>query len=215
MRFILHTSNPLAIDSPDFLAPLGAKNDDSDDPQFRKAIYPLLPNPAKILDLGCAGGSFIAHCHDDGHFAVGLDGSDYNFKTKRSAWGTHPENFATCDISEAFGLADAHGQRLLFDLITAWEVLEHIKTERLHNFFTNVWIHLVPGVLFIGSINTLPDDENGYRYHQTVKNKEWWEIQMALRFAHMPDVFNQITPYFVRGPLNTPGAFNFVVRKKS
>ena len=36
----------------------------------------LAASPLRVLDIGCAGGGFVRSLIDDGHFAVGLEGSD-------------------------------------------------------------------------------------------------------------------------------------------
>ncbi len=69
-------------------------------------------------------------------------------------------------------------KRILFECITAWEVIEHIKTERLKIFFQNVWNHMTDDGVFSCSISTVPEPAygaiNGEQLHETVWNKEIW-----------------------------------------
>ena len=75
----LETEFPIAIASNDTKVPRGCKNDNSISPRFNRKLYQLLRSdpPARGLDLGCAGGGFVRSLIDDGHFAVGFEGSDF------------------------------------------------------------------------------------------------------------------------------------------
>lgn len=75
----LETDHPVAISSNDTKYPRGSKNDNSIVPRFNHKLYQFLgvQTRLRVLDLGCAGGGFVRSLIDDGHLAVGLDGSDY------------------------------------------------------------------------------------------------------------------------------------------
>lgn len=61
-----------------------------------------------------------------------------------------------------------------FDVITSWEVMEHIKQEDVPQVLDNIKKHLKDSGLFIGSIDVREDVINGVTLHQTVKPQEWW-----------------------------------------
>ncbi len=131
-KFILYTNRPVAVDSPDHLFPYGVKQDNSRNPLFNKKLYALLGRkPLHILDFGCAGGGFVKDCLDDGHIAIGLEGSDYCKRTGRAEWSTIPDHLFTCDITAPFFLKAVNdlGEEtdVKFDVITAWEFMEHIR----------------------------------------------------------------------------------------
>ncbi len=57
-----------------------------------------------------------------------------------------------------------------FNVISCWEVLEHIPEDGLKTFFVNVKKHSEVGGIFIGSISTCDSDI----HHVTVYDKTWW-----------------------------------------
>jgi hypothetical protein len=59
-----------------------------------------------------------------------------------------------------------------FNVITAWEVMEHFKEEDIQAVIRNIKSHLDihDKSFFIGSIAAIPDGI----WHQTVKDKQWW-----------------------------------------
>ena len=61
-----------------------------------------------------------------------------------------------------------------FDLVTAWEVLEHIAAPDLPPLFNNILSHLQPGGYLIASTTSTPDINEGVDLHQTKwTNAEW------------------------------------------
>ena len=175
-RFIrLITRRPLAEDSMDHLEPHGAKQDNTHCPAFVTACEQIFETlPLYALDLGCAGGGLVADWTDKGHCAIGLEGSDYPLIHSFGEWpgdGT----LRTCDIGRRFTLQLPNlGSTLLFHVITAWAVLEHIPEERVSMLFSNVVRHLRPDGLFFAYIGLQPDPP----WHVTVRTKEWWIGQM-------------------------------------
>ncbi len=218
LKFTLNTEKPVAVDSPDHLVPHGTKQDNSRNPLFNKKLYALFDHkPLYILDLGCAGGAFVRDCLDDGHLAIGLEGSDYSRKTARAEWPKIPDNLFTCDIAADFqvkcrDLISGEEANARFDVVTAWEVMEHIRKEDLQRVCDNVIRHLRPGGLWIMSVADFQDRVGKIDYHQTVEDKDWWED-----FFHRGGFRNhpQLVDYFghdwIRGPLQGSPSFHFVL----
>jgi predicted TPR repeat methyltransferase len=174
----------VAVDSDDTKHPWGAVNDNSICPRFNVRLYELLgARPqVRVLDLGCAGGGFVRSLLDDGHFAVGLDGCDVPKYRRLGEWGTIPHHLFTCDVTRPFTLRDrATGDRLRFDAITAWELLEHIPDGDLDRLMANVLDHLAPDGYFLCSVSTVEDGnpEVGAVYHVTVRPRQWWLDRLA------------------------------------
>ena len=118
---LLETDHPVAVSSNDTKFPRGSKNDNSISPRFNRKLYQLFrgAKPIRVLDIGCAGGGFVRSLLDDGHFAVGLEGSDYPLLNQTGEWSTIPHHLFTCDVTKPFRLTDrATRQPLLFDAIT-------------------------------------------------------------------------------------------------
>jgi SAM-dependent methyltransferase len=203
----LHTQHPLAADSNDTLHPRGAKQDNSICLRFNQRLYQLFNGRAglKVLDLGCAGGGLVRTLIDDGHFAVGLEGSDYPLVNQSGEWGTIPHHLLTCDITKPFRLTSrSSGEPLRFDAITAWEVMEHISEERIGVLMANVNEHLAPGGWVMLSIATFLDwnPTTGIAWHQTVQPREWWEAKFAA-LGVVPDANHPFGPYdWLRGSGN-------------
>jgi SAM-dependent methyltransferase len=175
----LATDHPIALDTDDTAHPRGAMNDNSICYRFNQKFPRLFPDRPRlaVLDLGCAGGGFVRSLIDDGHFAVGIDGSDTPLRLRLGEWGTIPQHLHTCDITKPFALRDrATGKPLRFDAITAWEVLEHIREKDLSGLMRNIAEHLAPDGMFFCSVATFRDEvpESGAVYHHTVQSREWW-----------------------------------------
>lgn len=176
MKITLKCEREIAYDSPDHLAPLGTMQDNSTNARFNKKFYGLHQNnktTLKVLDLGCSGGGFIRNCINDGCLGVGLEGSDHSKKFKRAGWAIIPEFLFTCDISKDFQLS-LDDKEMNFNLITSWEVLEHLKEEAIDTLIENVKKHLSEDGLFISSISDCKSPCGDLELHQTQQPKEWW-----------------------------------------
>jgi len=172
----IKTSFPIAIDSPDHLRPWGTMRDNSTDFNFINEMEEHFKHKINFLDLGCSGGALVHDFLKRGHKAVGLEGSDYSLKNKRAEWPTLAnKNLFTCDISKIYEIFE-DDKPMKFDLITAWEVVEHIHPDALDIFFENIKNHLKPEGIFLASVSTCNSFENGVELHQSVfTEKEWKE----------------------------------------
>lgn len=176
-NFNVVTEFPVAETSNDHLQPRGTKNDNTKCPRFVKAIEKVFNNrkPLNVLDLGCAGGGLVSDFVIAGHNAVGIEGSDYSLVWQRAEWPIIPNRLFTSDITKPFHVT-YRGQPFKFDLITAWEVFEHIPEAGLTVFLENIRNHLSDSGLVMASVATFEDFDpvSGAIYHATVKPKTWW-----------------------------------------
>ena len=172
----LETRHPVAVYSDDHKFPRGTANDNTRSLRFVRKVEEALGPNLKVMDLGCSGGGLVLNFIQRGHFAVGLEGSDYSLKNQRAEWALLRKNLMTCDITKPFALLDEHGQPMQFDLITAWEVLEHIKVADLAVLLANIAKHLAPQGRFMASVATFPDKDpaTGAIWHVTLETREWW-----------------------------------------
>lgn len=205
---VLQAECKVAHQSPDHLFPWGTRLDNSQNLRFNEKLMDLYSAPGrrilKVLDLGCSGGGFVRSLLDDGCFAIGLEGSDYSCRHKRAEWRTIPEHLFLCDITKDFSvlLTGAPAPRpMQFEVITAWEVIEHVAELDLPTLVGNVRKHLLPEGLWIMSVATDDDVVDGVNRHQTVKPREWWvEFFEKHGFHNLPHVVDYFNTQFVRGP---------------
>ena len=202
------TAYPVALTSPDHLHPYGTKRDNTVNLKFNAKLLKVVKSrPVRVLDLGCAGGGFVKSMLDMGHYAVGVEGSDYCKRNRSKEWGYIPDNLFTADIRQPFEVLE-DGQPVSFDVVTAWEFFEHIDLPGLSGVIDNVKRHLKPGGLLIGSINTHSSQFNGVDYHLTVEKPIWWIEMFEINgFVYRADLWRAIDPDWLR--LCT-GAFQIV-----
>lgn len=208
-HLIVRAEREIAYESPDHLVPFGTRRDNSTHRRFNKKLGELfgIDKSLWVLDLGCSGGGFVKSCLDEGGMAVGIEGSDYSKKLRRAEWRTIPEHLFTADITVPFNVSGefpAGEKRLQFDVITSWEVMEHIHERDLAAVVENVKKHLRPGGLWIMSISLADDFHEGVNLHQTVKPKTWWVEKMDSLGLHCVDEYvRYFNTQFVRGPKDT------------
>ena len=218
-KITVRAEREVAYSSPDHIVLWGTAIDNSRNRRFNEKLYRLFTDsakPLKILDLGCSGGGFVKDCLDDGCLSVGLEGSDYSKVNKRAEWLTIPNFLFTCDITGDFDLLVDKGnekETLIFDVITCWELIEHIKESDLENVARNVRKHLSVKGLWIMSVSPNDDIVNGVNLHQTVKPKQWW-IQkfLSLGFEHVGEYDNYFNTQYVRGQkYNASNSFHLIL----
>ena len=163
-----------------------------------------------LVDFGCAGGLFVGHCLQNGHFAIGIDGVDFNLRSQSASWKKLPDRFFVADITEPIQIL-VNGCRTLVDVITAWEVLAHIKEEQLDGVFDNIKTHLKPDGMFIASISAGEE----YLYQKTSKPKSWWLDKFAgYGFTNQVSLVRYFKDDWVRGPLqDAHDSFNIVLKR--
>ena len=107
----------------------------------------------------------------------------------------------TADITKPFslvGLGEEQPQQ--FDVITLWEVLEHIAEADLPGVFASIRQHLHPTGRLIVSISPNDDIFEGVNLHQTVRSFEWWVAKIhSFGWSHMPRMVQWFSPDWVRG----------------
>lgn len=206
ISFNVETEKEVAYDSPDHLHPLGTSRDNSINTRFNKKIYTIFkdhPRPLKVLDMGCSGGGFIKSCIDDGCIGIGVEGSDYSKILKRAEWKTIPDKLFTCDITAPFQVKMDNGGdvfNLQFDVVTCWEVMEHIKEPDIAKVAENVKKHLLPHGLWIMSVCEIDDYNEGVNLHQTVQPKKWWINKFkTLGLIHQEQFEGYFNKQYIRG----------------
>jgi len=214
-KFALQCEKRVAYDSPDHLQPHGTRHDNSANLLFNRKLAALLARPAiAVLDLGCSGGGFVKSLIDEGQTAVGLEGSDYSQRNRRAEWATIPDNLFTCDATADFAITQ-DDQPAQFDAVTAWEFIEHIKTDDLPKVCRNVQKHLKPGGIWVMSVSPNEEVIEGVTLHQTVQPREWWiEFFASQGLRNHPELVDYFGIDWVRGPFQfAPGSFHLVLAR--
>ena len=127
--------------------------------------------------LGLVFGGLVYDFLIKGHRSIGLEGSDYSQNALRASWRIIPEYLKTCDITKPFKVHDDNSSQVEFDLITAWEVLEHIKKDDLPQLLKNITNHLGNDGMFVASVAQFEDYDplTGAQWHVTLESYEWWK----------------------------------------
>lgn len=192
--FKVITDYPFATHSPDFITPHGSKVDNFGNERFVIECENMFGQKLNVLDIGCSGGKQIREFHNRGHLAVGLEGSDYPFKTQRAEWRYISNNLFCCDCSQPFEIL-YNEQRFKCDIISMFGVIEHFTEEQLPRLFENILNHIKPNGILINCIGLLPDKS----WHQTVKPKEWWlDLIVSYGFVERHDIMFNLTPVWPR-----------------
>lgn len=203
------TGHKVAYESPDHIFPWGTKRDNTTDLGFIVEIEAHFRHKKiKTLDVGCAGGQLTIDFMRRGHEAVGIEGSDYNVKNGRANWPDyHNAYLFTADATKPYQVVSADDKPVTLDLITAWEVIEHIHPDDLDAFFTNITKHMGEDSIFCGSISTVPSTE-GRILHQSVFPKEVWINEILNKH------FSVIEEYPFQSTVRNPCESNFHILLK-
>lgn len=207
----LETEYPIAYESNDTLVPHGTIRDNTRCPRFVRRCEEILDNRQNLrfLDLGCSGGGMVLEALLKGHYGLGLEGSSASLQQQRAEWRLIPEHLKTCDISQPFGIFE-HGSHkpFLFDVITAWEVLEHIPEERIPQLFANIYAALAPDGIFVATIAAKPDIDpiTGVNWHVNIHPFDWWKKMLNTSgFFLENDLFTVFD--LARGVYNPPHCY--------
>ena len=179
---------PVALDSADHLHPRGTAADDTRHPRFVAACETLFPGRMlHHLDLGCAGGGLVWDFVAAGHESYGAEGSDLSQRSRRAYWRVAPDRFFTADITRPFQLLRGDGLPAIFEIITAWEVLEHIGEADLPGLFTNIRRALTADGVFVASVASFEDRDpvSGTMLHVTLQPRDWW-LERAAAYGLRP-----------------------------
>lgn len=214
------TEHPIAYESPDHIQPWGTARDNSTNigliQEFLKEYLDHFldtKNNPNVLDIGCSGGQFVIDLVKHHCLAVGLEGSDYSVKNQRANWPEyHNKHLFTADITKPYEVYNGE-DKVLFDVITAWELVEHIAPEDIAPMLTHVANNLKSGGKFIASVSTKPDVINGVVLHQSVFSQQEWLNSILPPICEKLDLTIHEYPY-QNAVRKDGGSFHIMLKKK-
>lgn len=218
---------PKINESYDFTYPTGAYSDIHRQNNLPIALEKHFNRKFTALDLGCAGGGVVWDFLIAGNHAIGLEGSASPKHRGMGYWPILQDDFLfNINIVEKWNL---NLPNYIFDVVTAWEFLEHIEQFEIPILLGKISRYMQAGSIFMGSIGLLPsfspkDKQQENDLHLTKKHPGWW-MQQFEKFGFLPfhsPVFSKGT--FVRGIGNGPSdpdfhtspllGFHFLLKKK-
>jgi len=103
----------------------GANNDPTLEPNWnhKKVISFLGTQTGKVLDIGCGTGNFLSHARNNGWDVMGIDFDRNAVNTAKNVFGL--SNVEVSDLSD-FYKKHIDSQQVSFDLVTFFDVFEHI-----------------------------------------------------------------------------------------
>jgi hypothetical protein len=224
----LETDYPIAADSHDHINPGSTSEGISRPTFFVQNCISVLGRDIKCLDLGSGAAGLVFEYVMNQVVAVGIDGSDFCRVNRIGYWPLLPNNLFTCDITKPFNFLLQDSQtHINFDVITMWEVLEHVAESDLPCLFSNIYRHMDEDSYFIGSVSFLEySDSNGNEYHVTRKPRGWWEAKFIESGFVVLDIHPFNEKFFCRGngprfqdihnyALNPNKGFLFVAQRES
>lgn len=148
-----------------------------------------------------------------GHNALGIEGSDFSLNMQRATWKhLSSKNLFTVDATKPYTIYDSKQSLFKADVISAWEFFEHIPENKIECVFDNISRIIKNDGIFIGSISTYPDEDNGIVYHHTVRPVDWWRDVFKNSGFVMIENSNFTVDDFCRGSGN--GLLDWDVRKQ-
>ena len=180
-NFKVKTKRPVALDSADHLLPNSTVEGLDLCLPFVDMCIDKFGNDMKVLDIGTGAGGLVAGFLTRGILALGLDGTDNNKKRGHGYWPNIPNHLITCDATRPFEILDStrNEDKCQFNVITMWEVLEHIDQTDLSQVFHNIVTHLSDDGFFVASVSLVEHhDGSGTNWHPTLLPKPWWEEQL-------------------------------------
>jgi SAM-dependent methyltransferase len=111
------------------------------------------PQRERLLDVGCSAGAFVDAMLDKGWDAYGIDLSD---EARRYATQTAQPRLLVGDVCDPQSFKDR------FDMVTSWDLLEHIYVGDVEALLQGIYDVLRPGGRFINTICTRGDGEHDF-----------------------------------------------------
>jgi hypothetical protein len=130
--------------------------------------FSLSERPA-VVEFGCGAAHQFYFFREFGiQDYVGLDGNPYFIELNRHL-ADFSDHFKVADLQRPVRLG-LDGGDLKFDLVTSFEVLEHIDESHVPTFIESMKNHLKLGGVLLCTASLV----DGLDVHVTVKTRDWW-----------------------------------------
>lgn len=163
---------------------------------IKKHFFGKKPSALKAFDIGCGTGVFLSYLRSLGlRDLSGVDLSSEQIRMARNA------GFAKTQVADAKKFLQK--SKTSFDLITAFDVLEHLELDYLLDLLRAVHTRLAPGGIFIAQIPNALCPLNPVRYADITHIRSF--TANSLRQALLLSGFKNETPNFFSLPLPITG----------
>lgn len=136
--------------------------------------------PKNAMDLGCGGGALIRGLVQRGVDAIGLEGSGH-------AVSLLPDRIALWDLRTPLPVGAFRGQN---ELVTSFDVAEHIEPEYADIFVANLCSSVAPwGTVVLGPA---PEGQDGHGHVNCQHPTYWIEKMEAHGFGLFSKLSNQV-----------------------
>ena len=123
-----------------------------------------------VLELGCGPAHLFRFLRGLGLMDyVGIDGHPTFVDMNRYLIG-YREHFRTYNIQERIQLSDDSTKNLTFDMILCFEVLEHIREDKIDAIIWTMRQHLHKGSVVFCTASTVC----GMDVHVLIRDRKWW-----------------------------------------
>lgn len=139
-----------------------------------ESVLSLRPDGLRVLELGCGSGALgclLMRLNVSNY--IGIDGNALAGRFSPHM-RFHRNRFLFLNLQEPIKLY-ADTERVYFDIVCSFEVLEHIAESTVDIFLQNITFHLRTGGLFICSISMQDRGD----VHVTVRPRGWWLERFA------------------------------------
>jgi len=194
---------------------------------FRK-IKKLLSNVNTACDIGIGNGFTLKFFYNKGVTSTGIDISSYLINHFKDVFTTEKMNIKLIetDITKS-----AFGEKI-YDIVTAFDVLEHLPDEGLNEAIKNIATSLKTDGIFVGNV---PVGENleevkvicpqcGHHFHPNGHHQSFQSVDdikkmlnsyfEVIKFGEVPIVFTRIFLFYAIGNYFFRLARRFILNKR-
>lgn len=140
-----------------------------------KFAYARYKKPT-VLELGCGPAHLFYFLRNFGIWDyIGIDGNPYFVKFNPYLKG-YEKHFLILNLQEEIRLREGD-KPLKFDIICSFEVLEHIREDKIENLIKTIRNHMHPQSVFFATASLKTEGE--IDVHVLARDRQWWLKRFA------------------------------------